>query len=235
MRQRSKSLNSSTPTDLCGSAHSEKAPLDLDGQASALRLIGLTGRFNLGRSGTDMPRARFEKLDVHRRTAILAVAAEEFAEHGFEAASYNRIIERSGLSKGALYYYFDDKEDLYATVLQDAFQRLILDVGNMGAATEAHAFWREFEIWYVRSLRAFQADPNAVGLARSLLKAISRGSAGGVIADLRKFGRAWMDGFIDQGQALGAVRKDLPRDLLTSVLMAIEEGIDIWLGERIGG
>src|SRR5687768_9358643 len=101
-----------------------------------------------------MPRPRFEKLDEERRKAILRIAAEEFAEHGYEAASYNRIIERSGLSKGAVYYYFDDKEDLYTTVLRDAMQRLVLDVGEMNAATDAASFWREFERWYVRSLRA---------------------------------------------------------------------------------
>src|SRR5437762_7531540 len=143
-----------------------------------------------------MARPRFEKLDPKLRASILNVAAIEFAEHGYEAASYNRIIERSGLSKGAIYYYFDDKEDLYATVLRDALQRLVLDHGNMGIAVDAFSFWHEFEAWSVRSLVAFQKDPHAVGLARSLLKAMSRGAAGGVVADLRRFARAWMDEFI---------------------------------------
>lgn len=182
-----------------------------------------------------MPRPRFEKLPEERRTAILAVAAEEFAEHGFEAASYNRIIERSGLSKGAIYYYFDDKEDLYAATLRDAMQRLVLDVGNMAAATDAESFWREFEVWYVRSLEAFQREPHAVGLARSLVKALSRGAASNALVELRQFARGFMDMFIAQGQALGAIRDDLPHDLLRGLLMAMEEGIDLWLGERIGG
>jgi AcrR family transcriptional regulator len=182
-----------------------------------------------------MPRPRFEKLEPARRAAILSVAAEEFAEHGYEASSYNRIIERSGLSKGAIYYYFDDKEDLYATVLRDAMQRLVIDAGDMGSASDAKSFWSEFEAWYVRSLRLFQQEPNAVGLARSLVKALSRGAATGVLAELRRFARSWMDAFIEQGQGLGAIRTDLPGDLLVSVLMALEEGIDLWLGERIGG
>jgi AcrR family transcriptional regulator len=46
-----------------------------------------------------MARPRFLKLEPSRRAAILAVAAEEFAQFGYEGASYNRIIERSGLSK----------------------------------------------------------------------------------------------------------------------------------------
>src|SRR5687768_15541572 len=109
-----------------------------------------------------MPRPRFEKLEPEKRDAILKVAAEEFAEHGYEASSYNRIIERSGLSKGAIYYYFDDKEDLYTTVLRDAMQRLVLDMGDLAIAQDEATFWKEFEDWYVRSLRAFQEDPIAV-------------------------------------------------------------------------
>jgi AcrR family transcriptional regulator len=181
-----------------------------------------------------MPRPRFDKLDPKRRAAILDIASVEFAEHGYEAASYNRIIERSGLSKGAIYYYFDDKEDLYATVLRDALQRLVLDHGNIRAAADAFSFWHELEFWTRRSLVAFQKDPHAVGLARSLLKAMSRGVAGGVVADLRRFARAWMDELIDAGQDVGAIRRDLPKELLASVLAGLEEGIDLWLGERIG-
>jgi AcrR family transcriptional regulator len=181
-----------------------------------------------------MSRPRFQNLDAERRALILRVAAIEFAEHGFEAASYNRIIEHSGLSKGALYYYFDDKEDLYATVLRDALQRLVLDIGNIHEAVDARSFWREFEAWYIKSLTAFQKDPHAVGLARSLIKVMSRGMAGGVVAELKRFARAWMDRFIEHGQSVGAIRRDLPNDLLASVLTALEEGIDLWLGERIG-
>jgi AcrR family transcriptional regulator len=182
-----------------------------------------------------MPRPRFEKLDPARRAAILAVAVEEFAEHGFEAASYNRIIERSGLSKGALYYYFDDKEDLYATVIRDAVQRLVIDVGDLTSATDVESFWKAFEDWYRRSLSALQADPHAVGLARTLAKALSRGSAGGALASLRQLVESCMAGLVARGQELGAIRDDLPLDLLTRVLVSLEEGIDLWLAERASG
>jgi AcrR family transcriptional regulator len=181
-----------------------------------------------------VPRPRFDNLDPERRAAILSIAAEEFAEHGYEGASYNRIIERSGLSKGAIYYYFDDKEDLYATVLKGALQRLVMDVGRMHEARDAEGFWREFDAWTVRSLHMFQAEPHAVGLARSLVTALARGAATGALAELRRGARSFMEGFIAHGQSLGAIRDDLPPDLLLAVLMGVEEAIDLWLGDRIG-
>jgi len=66
-----------------------------------------------------VPLPRFQNLDETRRRAILAAAAEEFGERGFAQASYNRIIERAGISKGAMYYYFADKDDLYRTGYRD--------------------------------------------------------------------------------------------------------------------
>ncbi|MDB4946757.1 MAG: Transcriptional regulator, TetR family protein [Labilithrix sp.] len=181
-----------------------------------------------------MPRPRFAKLEPERQRAILAVAAEEFAEHGYEVASFNRIIERSGLSKGAFYYYFDDKEDLYATVLRDALQRLVLDASPMHAAMDEASFWPAYRAWYVRSLHLFQAEPSAIGLARGLVKALARGAAGGALAELRDLSRGWVEGFLLQGQELGAIRSDLPRDLLVQLVMSLEEGIDLWLGARVG-
>ena len=88
-----------------------------------------------------VPRPRFAKLDPEKRRAILDAAMEEFASSGYERASYNRIIERAGVSKGAMYYYFDDKEDLFTTVVQQVMELA------MGQFTEFPAFESATEFW----------------------------------------------------------------------------------------
>lgn len=60
-----------------------------------------------------MPRPRFQKLSIEKQQAILEAAAREFSAHGYEGASINKILETAQLSKGAAYYYFDDKADLF--------------------------------------------------------------------------------------------------------------------------
>jgi AcrR family transcriptional regulator len=75
------------------------------------------------------------KQDPERvKQNILAVALEEFAEHGYSGARINRIAEKTNTSKRMIYYYFDDKDTLYTTVLSNAYkevreseQRLELD------------------------------------------------------------------------------------------------------------
>jgi len=47
-----------------------------------------------------------------RRNQILDAATAVFARLGFERARMDDIVEASGLSKGALYWYFNSKEEI---------------------------------------------------------------------------------------------------------------------------
>jgi AcrR family transcriptional regulator len=51
------------------------------------------------------------------RQRILRIAFEEFYRYGFQAGSLNRIVEGTGLTKGALFHHFAGKQELgYAVV-----------------------------------------------------------------------------------------------------------------------
>jgi AcrR family transcriptional regulator len=52
---------------------------------------------------------------------ILSAARDEFAEHGLGGARMDRIAERAGLNKRLIYYYFEDKEQLFRAVLEQAY------------------------------------------------------------------------------------------------------------------
>ena len=65
-----------------------------------------------------MRRARTEKAKDDRRIALAAAALDEFYEKGFAAARMEDIAGRAGLSKGAIYLYFDSKEALFEAVVE---------------------------------------------------------------------------------------------------------------------
>lgn len=52
------------------------------------------------------------------RERIVHVATELFAEAGYEGTSIETVLARSGVSRGALYHHFDDKEALFVAVLE---------------------------------------------------------------------------------------------------------------------
>jgi AcrR family transcriptional regulator len=56
------------------------------------------------------------------QNTILAAARDEFAECGLGGARVDRIAERAGLNKRLIYYYFEDKEQLFQAVLEQAYR-----------------------------------------------------------------------------------------------------------------
>jgi AcrR family transcriptional regulator len=64
-----------------------------------------------------MPKHTFINLPEVKRTLIEDAALNEFAKHGFDNASINRIVEKANISKGSFYQYFEDKGDLYKHIL----------------------------------------------------------------------------------------------------------------------
>ncbi len=173
-----------------------------------------------------MPRPRFLKLSEAKRAHILDVASEEFAENGFEGASYNRIIERAGLSKGAMYYYFDDKMDLYGTVMQAAFQEMMSGI-KVPVAEDVPGFWAELVQYYLHSWQLAIEQPRLVALTRGLMEHPERWREG-PLAEMFAEIMAFTEGLIDRGQQLGAVRDDLHRDLLVAVAFGVGEAMDRW-------
>lgn len=58
-----------------------------------------------------------EKRSSKTKNNILKAAAECFAEYGFEATDVNKICKKLGLTKGAFYYHFSSKQDLFLELL----------------------------------------------------------------------------------------------------------------------
>jgi len=53
------------------------------------------------------------------RQALLAAARQLFAADGFQATRTEEIVQRAGLTRGALYHHFRDKEDLFRAVYDE--------------------------------------------------------------------------------------------------------------------
>jgi AcrR family transcriptional regulator len=66
-----------------------------------------------------MKRPKFQRRADDRPREICSAALEVFSEKGFAAARLDEIARRAGVSKGTLYLYFKDKEDLFRAVVRD--------------------------------------------------------------------------------------------------------------------
>ena len=59
------------------------------------------------------------------RRALLATARELFAEQGFQATRTEDIVQRAGLTRGALYHHFADKEELFRAVHEEVSAEVV--------------------------------------------------------------------------------------------------------------
>jgi len=61
---------------------------------------------------------RKEEQSEERRNQILEAASNVFSERGLQKARMDDIVHESGLSKGALYWYFKSKDEIINAILR---------------------------------------------------------------------------------------------------------------------
>lgn len=180
-----------------------------------------------------MPFPRFQKLAEEKRERLLDIAAQEFAIHGFEDASVNRILERAQMSKGAAYYYFEDKVDLFFTVVQYCIGRLMLIDTEFDTTqlTEAN-FWPTFaELHRQPLLRSFE-QPWLFAAIRAAGRLSPTTLEREPLATLARQIQTYVMNFIKKGQELGVIRSDISGELIFAWIRALDGASDQWLLAR---
>jgi AcrR family transcriptional regulator len=74
--------------------------------------------------------ARQVRSEATRRK-ILDAAIDVFGEVGYAAAGWNTIIERTGMTKGALYHHFDSKESLASAIIEEGSETILVAFRNV--------------------------------------------------------------------------------------------------------
>lgn len=163
-----------------------------------------------------MPRVSQDHLDARRRQ-ILDAARGCFARHGYEGATVRRLEEATGLSRGAIFHHFGDKDSLFlALARQDALrmaevvaeQGLVQVMRDIVAGGDAPgpAEWLGTRLEVTRRLRT-DPDFRARWAAQS--------------AELTEATRTRLE---RQRQA-GKVRDDVELDVLAEYLELVLEGV----------
>lgn len=104
-----------------------------------------------------MPAKLFFELDHDKQARIIDSGISEFSNFGYENSSTNRIVNKSGISKGSLFKYFPNKEDLYFYILDRVTAELIGSLEKELPALSSELFQRVIEYsalefaWYIQN------------------------------------------------------------------------------------
>jgi AcrR family transcriptional regulator len=162
------------------------------------------------------------------RERILETAFKEFYRYGFQAGSLNRIVEQSGLTKGALFHHFAGKNVL-------------------GYAVVDEVIWPQFKARWLDPLE--QSDDPLREIKRIMLQLADHGGPDGSLIQgcpvnnlaqemspldedfrkrLEKIYIAWRSAIkvaLTRGIKAGKVRKDVPTTKVAAFIVAALEGI----------
>ena len=154
------------------------------------------------------PEPRWRRLPEERPAQILKASLTEFGERGLAGARLDDIAKRAGLSKGTIYLYFPNKEELFREVVRHTVVSQIEEserrFGEVtGSATEAltlfmRTFWlfirsSQFaplfrlihaEIHNYPDLARFYADEVVTRRLRLIASIIARGIEAGEFRDV---------------------------------------------------
>lgn len=99
-----------------------------------------------------------DKKNLLSRRKILDSAFEEFGNQGYGLSSVNTICTAGDISKGILYHYFRDKDELYLVCIRELFDSLTGHLQNELSNTSGTKEIR-LERYFDARLRFFRENP----------------------------------------------------------------------------
>jgi len=163
-----------------------------------------------------VPKVSPDRLEARRRQ-ILAGARACFARYGYEGATVRRLEEETGLSRGAIFHHFRDKDSLFLAVAEE------------DAATMVETVARNGLVQVMRDLLARAAAPQTAGWLGSQLEVSRR------IRTDPRFAQRWAARSeavaratrerLARQHAAGALRDDVPVEVLAQFLELAYDGL----------
>ncbi|MFI8684631.1 TetR/AcrR family transcriptional regulator [Rossellomorea sp. NPDC077527] len=75
-----------------------------------------------------------------RRSNLLQAARDVFIEHGYENTTMKHVMEKAGVSRGGLYQYFENKEDLFEALIE-AEQVEVIEGSVQAMLKQQGSYW----------------------------------------------------------------------------------------------
>jgi AcrR family transcriptional regulator len=163
------------------------------------------------------------------RETIIAGAAAVFEESGYGSASLSLVAERAQVTKGALYFHFQSKEDLAKAVIEEQHRIVVQD--GLTILQEGRPPLESMIVMCREFGRRLLHEPVVRGGIRLTFEATSFGySVQGPYEDWIKV----MENLAAQAVAEGAIRKDVSPEALSKLVVACFTGVQMVSEVRTG-
>ncbi|MDL9935844.1 helix-turn-helix domain-containing protein [Gordonia sp. ABSL1-1] len=160
-----------------------------------------------------MPKVSDDRLAARRRE-ILDGARHCFAEFGYDGATVKRIEETTGMSRGAIFHHFRDKDALFLALAQEDAERMADVAAEQGL------------VQVMRDMLARPQDFDWLGTRLEIARKLRtdpafRESWSAHSADVEKATLSRLE----RGRASGRLREDVPTEVLVKYLDLVLDGL----------
>lgn len=179
-------------------------------------------------------RSRTEPADVRHR--ILDAALRQFSRNGYHRATLDGIAASAGVSKGAVYWHFENKSALFLAVVRQEIARLVEHLAaaargdGQPVAARLEAMITAALTYYVEhpafcSLLRLSTLPAGLELARDV-EAIAR--------DMYRQGRKMIGALLDEGVRKGEMEAGRARAAAPALVGLLDGLMCQWIVDRKG-
>ena len=167
--------------------------------------------------------ARAARPPVKER--LLNVAIRLFARHGFEGTSVQDIVDAAGVTKGAMYHYYDSKDDLLYEVYHQVLSMQLSHLEEIAAGPgTAEQRLRAAAVDVVQTSLASLDDMIVFFRSLHMLPDDKQ-------AQVRAERRRYHDEFkalVDEGVAAGTFRGDISADIVVHYFLSVVNQLGSW-------
>jgi AcrR family transcriptional regulator len=165
------------------------------------------------------------------RTRIILAAARVFSQYGYNGASLDQVAAAAWLTKGAVYWHFSSKSDLFLALLRENVRRQLSilpdDTGNILASPDPE---KALAAWFEVQFALCQAHPDG---ARLFFEFVASSRDPAVRAELSAIFRAGIEGvqgILRRAQDGQMLSPDQNPHALAVLLQALLNGLSLsWL------
>jgi AcrR family transcriptional regulator len=169
-----------------------------------------------------MPRVVSEYKEK-AKDRIVEAAHEVFSEKGYHDATMDDIAERIGVSKAALYQYFESKEDLYRAILTARYRNMTYMISSKLTGGSFAECCQGF-------LENLIKHSSGLGLGFEVISEASRNPALAKVS--REYYRETAEAIeecLEEWKKRGSLRKDFDAHLFAKGLVALYDGMMVHL------
>ena len=158
------------------------------------------------------------------REKILQSAVQLFLGEGYEATSVNDICKHAGVSKGCFYHYFETKQVLFLSLMENWSGRVMQSVLGEPITEDSNAKDVLIQMPYQFNM-AFAAVPRGFPMLVDFWRqAMSDPAIWKTAMEPYRYFMGFFMRIIETGQLDGSIRKDIDSEILARLLVAVSMG-----------